>query len=215
MPFTQAQFFDVLVRYNQAVWPTQLVLTALAVVMAGLVLRGGRAASTAVSAALALLWAWTALAYHWAYFTAINPAAWAFGALFLVGAASFAWSGVVAGKLDFMCRKDARGWVGGGLVVYALLLYPAVAWLAGHRYPAMPTFGLPCPTTIFTIGVLLFVKDLPRWILVAPLAWATVGSTAAFEFGMHEDQGLIAAGLVGAWMTLPPRRRRPGATVCG
>ena len=35
-----------------------------------------------------------------------------------------------------------------------------------------------------------------------------VGSTAAFEFGMHEDQGLIAAGLVGAWMTLPPRRRR-------
>ena len=42
-------------------------------------------------------WAWSALAYHAAFFTRINPAAWLFAALFLVQATAFFWSGVVRG----------------------------------------------------------------------------------------------------------------------
>jgi hypothetical protein len=61
----------------------------------------------------------------------------------------------------------------------------------------MPTFGLPCPTTIFTLGILLFATaPLPRSVFAVPLLWAAVGSTAAFRFGIPQDLGLLVAGLI-------------------
>jgi hypothetical protein len=60
--------------------------------------------------------------------------------------------------------------MGAALVAFALIVYPVLSRLLGHEYPAVPTFGLPCPTTIFTVGVLLFAKAaLPRSVLVVPL----------------------------------------------
>lgn len=42
------------------------------------------------------------------------------------------------------------------LIADALVLYPVWSAYSGHSYPETATFGLPCPTTIFTIGVLCF-----------------------------------------------------------
>ena len=62
----------------------------------------------------------------------------------------------------------------------------------------LPTFGLPCPTTIFTIGLLCFaVPPTPRSPLIVPLLWCLVGAQAAFLLGVQPDLGLIAAGVVG------------------
>jgi hypothetical protein len=194
MPFTAEQFFAVFERYNDAVWPAQPMLFGLALVALALIARGRAGDGRWVASILALLWAWMGIAYHLAFFTAINPAAWGFGALFLLGAIAFAWVGGVRGRLSFAWRADARGRLGGALVVFALLVYPAVGWLVGHRYPAVPTFGLPCPTTIFTIGVLLFARgEVPRTVLVVPLLWALVGSTAAFALAVYQDLGLLVA----------------------
>lgn len=82
--------------------------------------------------------------------------------------------------------------------MYALILYPLLGHLLGHRYPALPTFGLPCPTTIFTLGLLLFAAPpLPRSAFVVPVLWAGVGSIAAFKLGVLQDLGLMVAGLIG------------------
>lgn len=60
-----------------------------------------------------------------------------------------------------------------------------------------PTFGLPCPTAIFTLGLRLFsVKPVARWVFIVPLLRAAVGSSAAFQLGVIEDLGLPAAGIV-------------------
>ena len=80
VPFTVDQFFDVFARYNNGVWPAQWLLNALAVVVVALVVQGRPSHGRWISSALALLWGWMAVAYHFAYFTGINPAAWAFGA---------------------------------------------------------------------------------------------------------------------------------------
>jgi lipopolysaccharide export LptBFGC system permease protein LptF len=68
MPFSAEQFFGVFRSYNLAVWPAQPLLLALALLAFALVLVSARSpnawASAVVSAILALLWAWTALAYH-------------------------------------------------------------------------------------------------------------------------------------------------------
>lgn len=85
---------------------------------------------------------------------------------------------------------------------------------AGHRYPVTPTFGLPCPTTILTIGLLAwtgFRTSPALWIV--PLLWTMVGGSAATLLGMHEDLALPVAGVVGAGVLLArmygPGRRAP------
>jgi hypothetical protein len=83
------------------------------------------------------------------------------------------------------------------LIAYALIGYPLIGASLGHRYPAAPTFGLPCPTTIFTLGVLVMGRPVPRHLLLVPVAWAIVGGFAACRLGVAEDSGLpIAAALV-------------------
>ena len=200
LPFDRSQFFDVMAAYNEAVWPVQVGLTAAAVGVAWLALRRTPNAGRWASAFLAVLWAWSALAYHWAFFTRINPAAWVFGGVFLAGALVFAWSGVLRHGIRFDPHPGAAGVVGGGLIVFALAVYPAVGRLAGHDYPAAPTFGLPCPTTLFTVGTLMLTTSgTPRLAYVAPVLWAVIGASAALLFGVYQDLALLVAGLAAAW----------------
>jgi hypothetical protein len=205
MPFTTQQFFEVFARYNAGVWPAQVVLNALALLVIALVIRGRPAHGRWIAAVLAVLWAWMAVAYHFAYFVSINPAAWFFGALSLAGALWLAWIGIGKGQLHFALGHGVRSWVGAALVVFSLVLYPLLGYLQGHRYPAVPTFGLPCPTTIFTIGVLLFAQaPVPRSTFIVPVLWALIGSTAAFALGVYQDLGLLAAGVVAVIAMIRP-----------
>jgi hypothetical protein len=196
MPFTAQQFFETFARYNIAVWPTQVALNALAVLAVILVFRARPSDGRWVCAILAALWAWMAVAYHFAFFAAINPAAWVFGGAFLLGAIRLAWVGCVERRLQFQPRGGLPGWSGVAFIAFSLLVYPALSWALGHRYPASPSFGLPCPTTIFTMGVLMFAKaPVPLSVYVVPMLWAAVGSTAALTLGVYQDLGLLVAGV--------------------
>ena len=205
LPFTSDQFFGVFGAYNAAVWPAQLFLLALAVVALMLVAFPRAWAGWAISAILAFLWAWLTLAYHLAFIAAINTLAYVFAAVSAAGALVFAWQGMVRRNLRFQFAPTARVAVGIALVVFALLIYPAWSANSGHAYPAMPTFGLPCPTTLFTVGLLAFlVPPYPRSALVVPLLWCLVGSQAAFLLGVWQDLGLLVAAAVGAVLIARP-----------
>ena len=207
LPFTVEQFFGAFAAYNRGVWPAQPVLLALGVLAVALALRRTGAASRVASGILAALWAWMAVAYHLLFFAPINPAARVFAALFLLQAALLASYGVVAARVRFGGASRTRTLAGWALVVYGLAVYPAVGRLAGHRYPAMPTFGVPCPTTIVTLGMFLFVRPpFPRVIAVIPLLWSAVGSSAAFALGVPQDLGLLVAGAVTLTAVLFPQR---------
>lgn len=198
LPFTVEQFFGVFRAYNETVWPAQWVLVAFALVAIGLTLKPGDGSSRAVSAILGALWLWLGLAYHLAFFAAINPLAYAFAAVSVAGGAAFLWWGVVRRRLQFRFSVRGSGGVALALVVFALVVYPAWSVLAGHRYPAFPTFGLPCPTTLFTVGMSAFlVPPYPRAVLVAPVLWCLVGAQAAFLLGVPQDLGLLMAAAVG------------------
>ncbi len=206
LPFTSAQFLDVFRAYNLAVWPAQLVLVALALAALAAAARGGRRASVAASAILAALWAWLAIAYHLAFFARINPLAPAFAAASLAAAGIFAWLGVVRRRLAFAWPGGARGWAGALLAAFALAGYPVASRLAGHAFPATPTFGLPCPTTLFTVGMLAFlVAPYPRVPFVVPVAWCLVGAQAAVALAMPQDASLLAAAAVGIALAIRNR----------
>ena len=190
-PFSADQFFAVFAAYNTVMWPAQVFLVALGVSIVTVALRAPKY-SRLVMAVVAALWVWMAVAYHWAFFAKINPMAIAFGFLFLAEAAAIVWFGVVKRRL--MLADEPTGGaraLGGALIAYALVGYPLIGLLAGQRYPEMPTFGLPCPTTIFTLGVFLLCKPRFPWlVLVVPVLWGLIATTAAVSFGVVEDFAL-------------------------
>jgi len=201
LPFTVEQFFGVFRAYNQAVWPVQWVLVALALVALVMAARPNRWSNQVVAAILGGLWLWLGLAYHLAFFSAINPVAYAFAAVSVAGGLAFVWFGVVRRQLRFRVSFQPRGWLGWALVTFSLAIYPAWAVVAGHRFPEFATFGLPCPTTIFTIGMLAFlVPPYPRWPLVAPVLWCFVGAQAAFLLAVPQDLGLLVAAVAGVFL---------------
>jgi len=199
LPFTSGQFFGVFAAYNNAVWPAQIFLVALAALALAFVAFPRPWSGRGVSVILAVLWAWLAMAYHIAYFASINPLAYVFAAVSAAGAAVFIWQGVIRRTLRFKFARSARAAVGVVLIVFALFIYPAWSVYSGHAYPALPTFGLPCPTTFFTIGLLaLLVRPYPRSVLVVPVLWSLVGLQAAFLLGVWQDLGLLVAATIGA-----------------
>ncbi len=105
--------------------------------------------------------------------------------------------GAVQRRLRFRFQPTLRGFAGALLLGYGLAAYPLLGYAAGHRYPATPTFGLPCPTTIYTLGLLLWAeRPMPRWLLTVPLVWSAIGASAALQLGVLEDLGLVVAGAV-------------------
>ena len=211
-PFTAYEFFEVFRRYNEAVWPMQLVLTALG--LAASVLPAIRRAGTdrVIATILTVLWGWMGLVYHIIFFLEINRAALYFGIAFLGAGMVFLLTGVYGTRLGFEYPHDSRATAGIVLIGYSLGIYPLLSlWLGA--YPAVPTFGAPCPTTIFTIGLLCFLRPpFPWYVLAVPILWSAVGSLAVIQFGLVQDLGLAAAGMVGIWL-LYREPWRPVATI--
>jgi hypothetical protein len=202
LPFGVDQFFALFGEYNRAVWPAQPVLVLLGLLLVLLAWRRSAMSTRWVGWGLGLLWVWTGAVYHLVFFRRINPAAIAFGTLFLVQAALFVVWGLRSNETPAPLSRSGR-WVGAAILIYAFIIYPALGWQLGHRYPYSPTFGVPCPTTIATFGLLIWATSRPRWwLLVVPLLWAAVGSSAALMLGVTEDFGLPAAAIVAsAWWT--------------
>jgi hypothetical protein len=89
LPFTVEQFFEVFAAYNMAVWPAQFVLGILAVALLVIPFHSPEAAGRVVSFGLAFLWAWLGIAYHLAFFWAVNPLAPLFATISLAAGKQF------------------------------------------------------------------------------------------------------------------------------
>ncbi len=191
MPFTVEQFLQVFSDYNLAIWPAQIVLLAVGIVTGLLLFFHARMTTRLAMSLLAALWIWSGVVYHWMYFSRIDPAAWFFGALFVVGAIPLF---RIGNSIEIDEDRPLRIAVGGAFVVYALFIYPAAAYLTGHIYPELPTFGAPSPLSIFALGILIAAKPPIRVSAAAvPLLWGVIGSFAPLKLGMTEDFGLTFA----------------------
>lgn len=209
LPFTREQFFDVFAAYNAALWPGVLALWVASALIAVLMLRSARRPSDrVVSLLLAIHWAWSALAYHVAFFTSINPAAWLFAGLFLVQAGLLFWWRAARGSPRFATRQSPWAPVAWVLIAYSLV-YPAINAAQHFTFLRIPTFGVPCPTTILTVGLLILAMPRSWFLSIIPIIWSAIGGSAAFLLGVRADYALPIAGLVLAVRTF----RRTDETV--
>lgn len=207
LPFTSKEFLEVFRQYNLEVWPAQVFIMLLALTAVYFSVRKVAYSNKIISAILSFFWLWMGIVYHLIYFSEINKAAVAFGAMFIFQSLLFLYFGVVKNKLHFQLKMNVHGITGIILVLFALLLYPTLGFWLGHKYPSSPTFGLPCPTTIFTFGILLFSSQrLSMLILVIPFFWSLIGFSAALKLGMREDLSLLFASVVS--MALIAKRNR-------
>ena len=198
LPFTVEQFLDVFGIYNQAVWPMQIFLYVFALIAIVLAIKKFNNSGRIISIILALFWLWMGIVYHLVYFTAINKAAYFFGILFIIQGLIFLYAGGINSKLSFKYHTHIYSIFGSIFIIYALIIYPILGHQLGHVYPRTPTFGLPCPTTIFTFGLLLWTdKRIQKYVIIIPLLWSIIGFGAALGMGIYQDYGLLVAGILG------------------
>ena len=198
LPFSLADFLNVFKDYNQSIFPLQVVFYFAAFSCVYLLFTKYKNTTKIISIVLSFFWLWMGIVYHIIFFSAINKAAYIFGGFFILQGMMFAGCGLIRKKLSFEYTKSMAKNVGILLIAYALIIYPVLGTFLGHAYPYSPTFGLPCPTTIFTFGILLFTNKIMPWhLLITPLLWSVIGFTAAINLTIYEDTGLLVAGVTG------------------
>lgn len=199
LSFTPEVFFALFEQYNRAIWPGQLFAYGLGIIALLLAFRPFPQRDRMIGAVLAFAWLWIGVAYHLLHFTQINFIAPAFAALFVIQSLLFTWTLMLRGRVTFRFRPDVFGWTGLGFAVFAMVVYPLLGWLAGHGWPRSPVFGVtPCPTAIFTWGMLLLVQGrTPLHLTVIPLIWSLIGGSAAWLLEVPEDASLPLAAVTG------------------
>jgi hypothetical protein len=214
LPFTRLEFLQVFSVYNESIWPVQIFAAVLGLVAVCLLFWSAEWADRSIATILSILWAITGIGYHWLFFAKINGAAYLFGGLFLAAALIFLVEGTLRNRIGFEAARGLRGWLGLMLVVYSIVVYPALGLAVTHPYPETPLFGVtPCPTTIFTLGLLLSATyPRPLLLIAVPLLWAAIGGSAAFLLDVPQDLVLPVAGLISLIMLI---RQRTAAVAQG
>jgi len=186
--FSPRAYYRMLERYNEAVWPAQLVTVGLGLLLLVVARRPTRAGDRMTAAALAGLWVWVAWAFLRQRYATINwPVAY-FVQGFTLEALLLIWFGVVRARLGFRRAGDASAVLGLTIFAASLLVYPALASLTGRAWRQSEIFGLaPDPTVLGTLGLLLLVPGRPRWeLMTVPVLWCAFSGLTLLALGSAE-----------------------------
>ena len=198
LPFTAEEFFEVFAKYNNAVYPIQIIFALAAFFILLVIFKRFTKLYSLTWLILALFWAWVGVVYHIKFFSPINPVAKVFGVLFIVESILLTYYGAIKKKIEFDYKPGVNIYIGIFLLTYSLLIYPLITIATGHSYPSLPTFGVPCPTTIYTIG-LFFLTNLsatPKKLFIIPILWSLIATTAAVKLYVYADIVLIVSSLL-------------------
>ncbi len=214
LPFSLEQFLKVFEDYNSSIWPLQLFFYLLALLVIRVSLNKSRKSDKTISLILSFFWIWMGIVYHLIYFSSINKAALAFGIAFILQGGLFMYFGFLRNEISIRLNSSIYGITGSLLILFALVIYPLIGYFNGHIYPASPTFGVPCPTTIFTFGILLWTNSkIPFTLLIVPIIWSVIGSSAAFSLGIKEDIGLLISSVAFVALIVLKNRKLHGIKV--
>jgi hypothetical protein len=190
------QTFSVFVAYNSGIWPMQVFAYLAGLVALYSATKHTRFSNNIAAGILSFFWMWTGAVFCVFYWAPSYPAAYAFGVLFVAQGVVFLLNAIKP-KLSFRSQRNSFALIGWLFIAYAMVGYPLAGHFLGHIYPRSLPFGLvPCPTAVFTLGLLMLTNKLvPRYILVIPAIWSICAIVPVVS-GIYEDAGLILAGLI-------------------
>lgn len=196
-------YLSLIQRYNEDIWPAQLIALAFGWLILMCARRGGMLNGRIVYLILAGFWAYTGYEFLMARFATLNWAAQAFGILFLAQGALIALWGTVFGKADVSLGMNRRSIEAVFLLLLAALLHPVATLAAGLPLTAAQPFGLmPLTAVLVTLGVFRLTTAAPCWLLVWPLLWAVWELANAWTLGIPADTITAAAAVAGVLYTV-------------
>jgi hypothetical protein len=160
-----------------------------------------------VARLLAAAWAAVAWLFLWGKYADINLAApWFAGAFWVEATLLFAAG--ATGRLQFSWETAGSGRLGLALLLFAAVLLPLAAPLAGRGWLGAEMFALaPDPTAVGTLGLLLMCSARRRWaLMLLPLAWCVVSGLTFVA--MERPGGLVAPLVAVAAVALGAALRR-------
>lgn len=196
MPFTSEQFFNVFKEYNTFVFPAQIIFLIGGVICVFLLKIQNRYAENFIKTFLIMLWLWIGVIYQLMFFTVINKAAYIFGALFIIQSIFFFVDFFIRKKFVINFGNKLISITGYTLLIFGVIIYPVIGLLVEKNLVYLISLGLPCPSVIFTFGMLVLAeKSLSKHIFIIPVLWATIGFFAAINFGVYQDVALPISAL--------------------
>jgi hypothetical protein len=213
LPFTAEILFSSFEQYNRALWPLPVVAPALALAIVGLALRPLRHGDRAIGTLLVLAWLWVGVGYHFLHFAAIDFAAPAYGAFFVLQGLLLLWTAVIRDALACRFTGDLFGWCGLALALAAVLAWPLADGLWGRGWPGVRVVGLaPGPTAAFTLGMLLLgAGRTPLHLAIIPLLWTLIAGATAWILRIPQDLALPVVGVVAFALMIWKNRRHAHA----
>jgi hypothetical protein len=197
-PLSLDQVLGVFAIYNAAIWPMQILAYVVGSLAAFLAIMPIRHSSRIVAAVLSFYWLWTGVVFYVFFWGPSYPPAYALAPIVVLQGGVFLVLGVLRSRLSYRSVPDIYGVVGALFLAFAMVGYPIVGYVLGHVYPRVA----PCPTTVFTFGLLLWTdRPVPKYVLIVPFL-ASIGAVQAISIGVWEDVGLVIAGLVGTGLIL-------------
>ncbi|MBN2400702.1 MAG: hypothetical protein JXI33_10235 [Candidatus Aminicenantes bacterium] len=203
LSFNLDQFLTLLQGYNLAIWPLQVIAYVLGIAALLLAALKTKYSGSLIMAILAFFWLWTGAVFNLVYFRPFYPLAIVFVFLFVIQGIIFAAAAAGKPQLSFSFQHNARTFTAKLMALYALVGYPLLEMFLGRGYPRTLPFGLvPCPTTIFTLAILLLAdKKLPWYVFAIPVLYS-FGGIVPIASGIYEDIGLVTGGLLALFFLL-------------
>ena len=200
--FNLDEFLNVLEIYNLKFWPLQIIAFAIGLIAVFFAFRRSKSSSIVILAILSLFWLWNGAVFCYLFWTSIYKLAYVFAVLCFTQGILFALA-LYKSDIEIHFHPGWKSILGITFIVYAMVGYQVFGYFLGHVYPQFFPFGLvPCPTAIFTFGLLLMtVRKIPLLYLILPVIIAS-GGFMVVPMGILEDIGLILAGISGVFLML-------------
>ena len=209
IPFTTEDFFAIIEKYNLAVFPAQLIWLVLAITAVILIHSNSKIKHKLIGSFLGLMWLWTGIAYHMAFFTLINKAAYVFGGIFILQGLFFFIETFFRYKMKFVPGNSFADYLGYFFILFGIVIYPVLLYLDHSLYTTISP-GLPCPSTILTFGFLMLTgPQLPGYLVVLPAIWTVIGTGAALNFGVYADFMMPLAAIISIIYIIGRKNKQP------
>ena len=200
-------------RCNEALWPVQAAMIALAAVLTYRVLaRPGPRTDAWMKGFLSFAFLWNAIVFFLFYVR--NPISTFTGVPLFLAVAVLLTIDIWAKRTSFR-MPDAR-WKRAATIFWLVLvaLYPVIGWVfLGHTYPRMLLPAMPCPLTVYAIALVAAAAPrVDKKVFVTLLPWALLALPKCFGvLDCYEDCILFASGAYGLGVLVASWRVQAGS----
>lgn len=212
LPYTAETLFALFDEYNRAIRPLPGLALFLMAGVLMLVIRARQDRSRLVLGILAAGWLWTGIVYQLFFFSGINFAAPAYGAVFIFQGLLLAWTGVFRQRTVLHFDRGFIGWAGIRIAIISAVILPVIDWQSGVGWTDVRLALIaPGATAGFTLGILMMSKGpIPLHLAAIPVLWSLVAGAHAWVLGIPQDYVLPVLGLIALIAAIKSRgRTRP------